>query len=125
MVKSNKTNTVSYRKQKIEKLIKRHVMKTMIEITPDVNSIILITNITLSNNLRNATLGYIFRQQNNHNHKNIEQTLTQVIPHINKTLSQSLRTKFLPKILFKYDNFQENTNHILSILEGIKTDQRS
>lgn len=119
MQNTNYKKSISYRKQKIEKLIKIELMQTLITVNPELNKQILVTDTVLSNNLRNATAYFIY-QNNKCKESSIQHSLNQLVPQIKKSLCQVLRTKYLPNIIFRFDSNQQQTNKISDILKQLE-----
>lgn len=83
---------------------------------------ITVTEVALSDDLRNAK---IFFSSLSGKREDILKGLASAAPFIRAELGRRLRLKFVPEILFRYDEAMERGSHIMDILHRLEEEKKA
>ena len=88
-----------------------------------INTLVTVSHADASVDLEHATIWLkVFPE---HEADNVLQLLSKTIWSIQKTLNRRLAMKFVPKIRFDIDTSEEQAEHMLHVLDELKTDDPS
>ncbi len=111
------------RKEKIEKLLHREVAMLLPKLKDPRVSFITITEVEVSNDLRNAKVYYTVMDKNVV--KETEVMFDKAKGYIKSQIAQRLNLKNAIDIKFVYDKFLDNAQRVLFLLDKIKDETKT
>lgn len=112
------------RVQRVQQELKEEVSKILTyELSDPRLEMVTITAVELTDDLRFAKIYYSVMGDQKRREK-AQQGLESATGFIRKLIGERIRLKFLPEIVFKYDNSIEYAQHISEVLEKIKKQQK-
>lgn len=113
------------RSDRISDLIREEIstMLVMAEIKDPRIGFVTITKAVLSEDLRSAKI-FFSTMGTEEEKKKSQLGLQHSSGYIRRTLAKRLNLKYIPEIMFKYDDSIEYSSHINEILKGLKTGDR-
>ena len=111
---------MSRRTQRIGHLLQREIAKTLlVDVSDPRINFVSITTVNVSTDLRNATVLYSVIGDDE-DKKQARRGLMKAAKYIQKIITQKLKLKHSPKIIFKYDTMLEEAAHIEAIIDSLE-----
>ena len=108
---------MSRRTQRIGHLIQREIAQTLlVDVSDPRINFVSITTVNVSTDLRNATVLYSVIGDD----ADKKQARRGLMKAIQKIITQKLKLKHSPKIIFKYDTMLEEAAHIEAIIDSLE-----
>jgi ribosome-binding factor A len=111
-----------HRKERVEDLLHSFIASELRLIEEPLFSLITVTSVSVSKDLRHATIFWCRADGNpsENSDSQTDSTLKSVVPHLKKRIAEELQLRFVPNLLFKFDKTPFMSEHINVLLKNIK-----